>query len=63
VDGELYASHRDVRKQIIAGSKDESIKIICNRFVTREGLDLPWLSVGILATVFSSVSPLPAGET
>lgn len=55
VDGEFYKSNRDVRDQILAGSKDGSIKVLCNRFVLREGIDAPWLAHGIFATVFGSL--------
>jgi superfamily II DNA or RNA helicase len=55
VDGEFYPSSRDVREQILAGSKDGTIPVLCNRFVLREGIDAPWLAHGIFATVFGSL--------
>lgn len=55
VNGELHRSSRVIRDQVIAGSRDGSIKVLCNRFVLREGIDCPWLAHGILATVFGSL--------
>lgn len=55
LDGRQYKSDSDARKDIIAGSKDGSIKVVCNRFVLREGIDMPWLYHGIFATVFASL--------
>jgi len=43
------------REQIAAGSEDGTIKVVCNRFVLREGVDWPWLAHGILATAFGAV--------
>jgi len=55
INGEFYKSSRTIREQVLAGSKDGTIVALCNRFVLREGLDLPWLAHGILATVFGSL--------
>ncbi len=55
-------STRENREAIIAGSKSGAIKILCNRFVLREGLDCPWLAHSIFATVFGGLgSYLQAG--
>ncbi len=56
VDGEFYNSDPEVRQQIMDGSKAGDIKVVCNRFVLREGIDAPWLSHGIFATVFGSLT-------
>lgn len=37
------------------GSRAGEIKVVCNRFVLREGIDMPWVEHGILATVFGSL--------
>jgi DNA repair protein RadD len=58
IDGELHASDSDTRQQVMDASKDGSIKVICNRFVLREGIDAPWLSHGIFATVFGSLTSM-----
>jgi superfamily II DNA or RNA helicase len=55
INGEFYKSDRKAREQVLAGSHDGSIKVICNRFVLREGIDAPWLAHGIFATVFGSL--------
>lgn len=61
INGETYRG-RDARQQALSGSKDGSIKVLCNRFVLREGVDAPWLAHGVLATVFGSLaSYLQAG--
>jgi superfamily II DNA or RNA helicase len=55
VNGKLYRSSRQARADVLAGSKDGTIKVLCNRFVLREGIDAPWLAHGIFATVFGSL--------
>ena len=56
VDGELHNSDAEIREQVMAASKCGDIKVVCNRFVMREGIDAPWLSHGIFATVFGSLT-------
>lgn len=53
IDGETPFEER---QEIFEGSKNGDIKIICNRFVLREGWDAPWLAHGILATAFGAPS-------
>jgi superfamily II DNA or RNA helicase len=53
--GEMYESDADVRAEILRASRDGECKILCNRFVLREGIDAPWLAHGILATIFGSL--------
>lgn len=53
--GERYDSDKDIRNEILRASKSGEVKIICNRFVLREGIDAPWLCHGILATIFGSL--------
>lgn len=55
VDGELRPTSPELRKQVLDGSKEGRIAVVCNRFVLREGIDAPWLSHGIFATVFGSM--------
>ena len=55
VDGELMASDRKARQEVLDGSRRGSIQVICNRFVLREGVNCPWLYHGIFATVFGSL--------
>jgi superfamily II DNA or RNA helicase len=44
------------RADIMGGSKDGTIRVICNRFVLREGVDAPWLYHCIFATMFGSLT-------
>lgn len=58
MDGELQPRKRgktDQAKEILHRSKKGEICVIANRFVLREGVDAPWISHGILATVFGSL--------
>lgn len=55
LDGEFHKSSRDVRDEVIRQLKNGSILGICNRFVMREGVDLPCLYHGILATPIGSL--------
>lgn len=53
INGEFIKG--DARAQLADGSRDGSVKVVCNRFVLREGVNWPWLAHGILATVFGSL--------
>ncbi len=55
INGKSYRSCTSARDDALRGSEDGSIKVLCNRFVLREGIDCPWLGHGIFATVFGSV--------
>jgi superfamily II DNA or RNA helicase len=55
LDGEEFPTSDAAREDIIGMSESGEIKIICNRFVLREGIDLPWLYHGIFATYFGSL--------
>lgn len=55
INGKTYSSNKTIRKEIVDGSRSGEIKVVCNRFVLREGIDMPWLAHGILATVFGSL--------
>jgi superfamily II DNA or RNA helicase len=62
VNGNWYRSSREAREDVLAGSKEGRIVVVCNRFVLREGIDAPWIAHGIFATVFGSLqSVLQAG--
>ncbi len=52
----LVKSDRDKRDEILAASERGEIKVICNRFVLREGIDAPWLYHAIFATAFGALS-------
>lgn len=53
INGEFVRG--DSRRHLADGSKDGSIRVVCNRFVLREGVNWPWLAHGILATIFGSL--------
>ncbi|HVL14060.1 MAG TPA: DEAD/DEAH box helicase family protein [Gemmata sp.] len=55
VGGEWFDSDHAAREGVIEASRSGKVKVICNRFVLREGVDLPWVSHLIFATVFSTV--------
>lgn len=55
VNGNLYQSSRELRQEVLEGSRAGTIGVLCNRFVLREGIDAPWLGHGIFATVFGSL--------
>ncbi len=55
VDGEYERAGMDARQQILSDVRSGRIKVLCNRFVAREGLDLPEVSHLILATVMGSL--------
>lgn len=54
-DGELYKSSKDRRKQTISDLRAGRIEVVCNRFVLREGIDIPELYHCILATPIGSL--------
>lgn len=53
--GELERTTTDGRDRIMAGSRSGEIKVICNRWVMREGIDAPWLRHCIIATMIGSL--------
>lgn len=46
----------DERQRIIKGVKSGEIKVLCNRFVMREGVNIPELYCCVMATAFGSIS-------
>lgn len=54
--GKTYPTTPELRAEIFEMSRTGEITVLANRFVCREGLDLPHLQVGIAATVFGSIS-------
>lgn len=55
VDGEFHNSNADIRADVMRRLKSGEIKGICNRFVLREGVDIPYLEHLILATPIGSL--------
>lgn len=56
IDGERYDNSPDAREQILREHERGEIKVISNRFVLREGIDVPWVYHGIFATVFGGLA-------
>ncbi len=56
INGETMPSSQEARIELARMSESGEVKIVCNRFVMREGIDWPWLYHGIMATVFGSPS-------
>lgn len=56
VDGKEYQSDPRKREEVIQRLEAGEIKIICNRFVMREGIDIPSLFSIILATPIGNLS-------
>ena len=54
-DGIRTSSSQERRDEILAQLKTGEIKVVCNRFVMREGLDIPQLFHLILATPIGSI--------
>lgn len=53
IDAETPDSERE---DIIEGSREGRIRVVCNRFVLREGIDMPWLAHCIMACSFGALS-------
>lgn len=56
LNGETIPSTHENRLAVMEASKSGHVKIVTNRFVMREGLDWPWLSVLSICTCFGSLS-------
>lgn len=55
VNGESYKSNQGIREDVIKAFRTGEIKVLCNRFVMREGIDVPEIYHVIFATVFGSL--------
>jgi superfamily II DNA or RNA helicase len=55
-DGTFYDTEQDAREWLAEQSKSGEVKVVCNRFVLREGIDWPWIEVGSFATVFGALT-------
>lgn len=56
LNGEFKSTDNESRSEIEALSRSGEVKVICNRFVLREGIDWPWIQVGCFATVFGALT-------
>lgn len=60
--GKMYQSTPLLRQEVLDAGRLGTVRVLCNRFVLREGIDCPWLAHGIFATIFGSLgSYLQAG--
>lgn len=55
INGEEKPSTQERRDAVLKMSRDGEVRIVWNRFVLREAVDMPWLRHGIFATVFGSL--------
>lgn len=53
---ERYDTTPETRRQILQMSESGEIKVLMNRFVLREAIDMPWIYHGIGATVFGGIA-------
>ena len=53
---ETYETNEETRTAIMDMSRTGEIKVVMNRFVLREAIDMPWLYHGIAATVFGGIA-------
>jgi superfamily II DNA or RNA helicase len=56
INGEFKTANEEARAELARQSQSGEIKIVCNRFVLREGIDWPWIEVGCFATVFGALT-------
>lgn len=56
VDGQSEPKTDELAAEILRQSETGEIQVLCNRFVLREGIDLPHIGHGIMACVFGSLT-------
>ena len=56
INGEHFESTREVREELLGDFRRGEISILCNRFVLREGIDVPEIKHCIFATAMGSVT-------
>lgn len=54
MNGKFYKADDEARKAVAEASRTGEVKIVCNRYVLREGVNWPWVEHGILAYVVGS---------
>lgn len=55
--GQGSGDEQEARQKVLAASRSGKCKVLCNRFLLREGIDAPWLEHGIFATIFGTLQP------
>lgn len=53
---ETYDTTPETRATVMQMSRSGEIKVLMNRFILREAIDMPWLYHGIAATVFGGIA-------
>ena len=56
VNGEVFESNHEQRESVKDKLERGEIKVVCNRFVLREGIDWPFVECGIFACVFGALT-------
>lgn len=56
LDGEYRSTDQDTREHIVGLFRAGEVKVVCNRFVLREGIDIREAQCGIFATVFGALT-------
>ena len=56
INGEVFVSSHERRDEVKEMLERGEIKIVCNRFVLREGIDWPFVECGIFACVFGALT-------
>jgi len=56
LDGEFHSTSQEMREKVMAMSRSGEVKVVCNRFVLREGINAPWIGCGCLATCFGALT-------
>lgn len=51
-----YPTDRDSREEVLRLSRTGEVKLLTNRFILREAIDMPWLYHAIFATVMGSLT-------
>jgi superfamily II DNA or RNA helicase len=54
--GSFYRSDQEARDELRRMAESGDVKIICNRFVLREGIDWPFIEHMIFATIFGALT-------
>jgi superfamily II DNA or RNA helicase len=56
IEGQTLEANDENRALLAERSQSGRAKVLCNRFVMREGINWPWIAHGIFATVFGSLT-------
>lgn len=56
INGESYPTDQEHREWLRDLAEEGTVKVVCNRFVLREGIDWPFIQCGIFASVFGSLT-------